>query len=211
MQMEPGCVSSAGGAPKARRSRPTTRQASALWRKCPPKQACNGARLPCSPKRLWFPLSGSSPSFSRLLVQPGVQGGTGFTSSPGAPTGPTSPLGRGGLAQGNIRSAGETSASGFRGLSLVPALALPASSFILLTASGFISNRPGSVWASWAGTAVPCGRCGGCRRGKESQAPTSSSSPVGTGWPGWRCGFSSQAFGNHLKALSLLSLPSAAL
>lgn len=167
--------------------------------------------MPCSPKRSWSPFSGSSPSFSKLLVQLGVQGGTGFTFSPGAPTGPTSPLGRGGLALGKIRSAGETSASGFRGLSLVPALALPASPFILLTASGFIFNRPGSVWASWAGRAVPCGKCGGCRRGKETQAPTSSSSPAGMGQPGWRCGFSSQPFGNHPKALSLPSLPSAAL
>lgn len=163
------------------------------------------------PKRFCSPLSGSSPSFSKLLVQLGVQGCTGFTSSPGAPTGPTSPLGRGGLTLGEIRSAGKTSASGFRGLRLVPALALPASPFVLLTASGFISNRPGSVWASWAGMAVPCRRCGGCRRGKETPAPTSSSCPAGLGRPGWGCGFSLQPFGNHPKALSLPSLPSAAL
>lgn len=59
------------------------------------------------------------------------------TSSPlpqGLPVASPGCRGRGALALGEIRSAGETSGSGFGGLSPVPALALTASSFVLLTA-----------------------------------------------------------------------------
>lgn len=81
----------------------------------------------------WPPIP-VSPGFSSKLGHPSLLLSHQFTSSPGPPVASPGCRGRGALALGEIRSAGETSGSGFGGLSPVPALALTASSFVLLTA-----------------------------------------------------------------------------
>lgn len=81
----------------------------------------------------WPPIP-VSPDFSSKLGHPSLVLSHQFTSSPGPPVAAPGCRARAALALGKIRSARETSGSGFGGLSPVPALALTASSFVLLTA-----------------------------------------------------------------------------